>query len=177
MYIRHAILEDLPIIMNIYTRARFFMSAQGNPDQWGVRSWPPEELIRRDIQESNFYVCCESGDIQAVFYYVFGTDIEPTYAEIDHGSWVSDTPYGVIHRIASTGQRTGAGSFCILWAVRKCGHLRIDTHENNRPMRSLLLKLGFSERGIIYVYEEKDPRVAYEIIMPQDNRIHDDFEC
>ncbi len=54
------------------------------------------------------------------------------------------------------------GSFVIDWAYQKCGHLRIDTHEDNVVMQKMLEKNGFEKCGIIYVYEDHYPRLAYE---------------
>ena len=45
----------------------------------------------------------------------------------------------------------------------KCSHLRVDTHEDNKPMQHLAQKYGFSRRGIIYV-EDGTPRIAYDLI-------------
>lgn len=147
--------------MEIYSSAREFMASQGNPKQWGATNWPPEALIRKDIKAGDSYVCIDGGQIVGTFYFVFGEDIDPTYRVIE-GKWLSDTAYGVVHRIATDRARKGVGSFCIDWAYKKCGHLRIDTHEDNMVMKSLLKKMGFSECGIIYVKEDNDPRIAYE---------------
>ena len=93
-----------------------------------------------------------------------GRDIEPTYRHIEDGTWLDDSPYGVVHRLASDGSVKGVGAFCIDWAFRQCGHLRIDTHGDNIVMQNLLAKLGFARRGTIYVEEDEFPRIAYEKI-------------
>ncbi len=161
--IRHAREEDLPRMMEIYAAARSFMASHGNPRQWGATNWPPEELIRKDIQQGTSYVLEENGEVGAVFFYNAGERIEPTYADID-GAWIGGDSYGVVHRIASDGSIKGAGSCCINWAYEQCGHLRIDTHGDNTVMQNLLTKLGFQRCGIIYVYEDHDPRIAFEKI-------------
>ena len=171
------------------------MAENGNPRQWGPTNWPPESLIRLDIEAGNLYVCLrdegnEKEDavegvqkapggemagsvctelttanrrVVAVFFYIAGADIEPCYAGIEDGAWLDPSPYGVVHRIASDGSVKGAGSFCIRWAYEQCGHLRIDTHPDNRVMQGLLAKLGFRRCGIIHVVEDNDPRYAYEL--------------
>ena len=93
-----------------------------------------------------------------------GRDIEPTYRHIEDGAWLDDSPYGVVHRIASDGSVKGVGAFCIDWAFRQCGHLRIDTHGDNTVMQNLLARLGFRRCGTIYVEEDDFPRFAYEKI-------------
>ena len=162
MTIRNAVEADFSAIMEIYARARQFMTAHGNPHQWGDTCWPPEELIRSDIAAKKSYVCDMDGTVAAVFFYDCGPDIEPTYRNIEDGTWENDTPYGVVHRIASAQICKGAGERCIRWAFEQSRHLRIDTHPDNLPMQNLLSKLGFSKRGIIHVVEDDYPRFAYE---------------
>jgi len=165
MEIRHAVDADLGAIMDIYRRARAFMASNGNPNQWGPTNWPPEALIRRDMATGCSYVCTEGGRIVGTFFYTMGKDIEPTYAVIENGGWLDDSPYGVVHRIAADGSTKGVGAFCIQWALERCGHLRIDTHGDNKVMQNLLSKLGFTHCGTIYVEEDNFPRMAYEKIL------------
>ena len=163
MKIRKSASQDLDRMMEIYAFARDFMAAQGNPNQWGPTHWPPEELIRRDMQTGHSYVCVNDADqVIGTFFFIQGKDVEPTYREIDDGHWLDDSPYGVVHRIASDGSEKGIGTFCLEWAYQQCGHLRIDTHGDNTVMQNLLKKLGFIHCGTIYVYEDHDPRLAFE---------------
>lgn len=163
MKIRKSTEADIPRMMEIYAYARSFMAAHGNPNQWGATNWPPEELIRVDIAEGHSYVCVNENDhVVGTFYFNQGRDIEPTYEKIEDGAWLDDSPYGVVHRIASDGSGKGIGTFCINWAYDQCGHLRMDTHGDNTVMQSLLKKLGFIHCGTIYVREDNDPRMAFE---------------
>ena len=162
MEIRKAVPADLPALMAIYAYARRFMADHGNPRQWGPTRWPPEDLVRQDIDAGKSYVCTEGGSILAVFYFDMGEDIEPTYRAIEDGSWQDPSPYGVVHRIAAAEGTKGAGTFCLNWAFGQCGHLRMDTHGDNAVMQALLKKLGFRYRGIIHVVEDNDPRLAFE---------------
>ena len=166
MKIRKTQAEDLDIVLEIYAQARDFMRETGNPTQWGD-TWPPQELIQADIQQQKSYVCVKDIEEKAggttekilgVFFLEVAED--PTYAEIYQGSWLEvNRPYGVVHRIASLGQ--GAGGFCLEWALAECGNIRIDTHEANLPMRSLLKKLGYTYCGMIYTHDGT-PRLAYQ---------------
>lgn len=163
MKIRKTTEADLERVMAIYARARIFMAEHGNPNQWGPTNWPPEDLIRQDIRQGKGYVCLDEDErVIGSFFFDFGPDIEPTYRDIEDGTWREDSPYGVVHRIASDGSRKGTGAFCINWAYSQCGHLRIDTHGDNRVMQDLLTGLGFEKRGIIHVVEDNYPRFAYE---------------
>lgn len=134
------------------------MAEHGNPDQWKV-SYPPVELVEKDVRDGNCYVCEEEGRIVAVFYYKKEED--PTYSYIEDGQWISEEPYGVVHRITSDGTVKGTASFCLAWAFEQCGNLRIDTHRDNVVMQNLLKKNGFSYCGIIYA-EGHSERLAYQ---------------
>lgn len=156
--IRPAAIGDLPAMLALYEDARRFMAETGNPRQWGPNRWPPEDLLRRDIREGHSYVCEADGRAAGTFFFIAGEDIEPTYAVIRDGHWLAEGPYGVVHRIAAR----GCGRACLDWAFARCGHLRIDTHPDNRPMQRLLEKCGFIRCGIIRVPQDDDPRLAYE---------------
>ena len=163
MTIRHSEKRDFNRIMEIYLLARNFMAEHGNPNQWGPTNWPPEELIHSDIQKGNSYVCLnDEGIVVGTFYFTYGEEIEPTYRNITDGTWLDNSPYGVVHRIATDGSERGVGTFCINWAFEQCGHLRIDTHGDNIAMQHLVKKLGFVHCGTIYVEEDNYPRLAFE---------------
>ena len=161
MKIRKTREDDLARIMEIYQSARLFMAENGNPNQWGD-SWPLEEMIRDDIHKGKSYVCINDDEkVIGTFYYVYGTDIEPTYEVIENGNWLDSSAYGVVHRLAGDGSQKGIGAFCLSWAYEQCKHIRIDTHRDNKVMQSLLEKLGFKYCGIIYVRDGSE-RVTYE---------------
>ena len=163
MRIRETRREDLKRIEEIYVIAREFMAAHGNPNQWGPTGWPHMSVIEEDIELGRSFVCVDDDDnVIGTFCYIYGKDIELSYVDIENGSWHDDSPYGVIHRIASDGTVKGTGTFCIRWALSQCGHMRIDTHTDNVTMQRLLENLGFEARGIIYVKEDNYPRIAYE---------------
>ena len=163
MKIRKTKMDDLDAVMKIYEIARKFMAENNNPNQWGKKNWPPESLIIDDIKSEKSYVCVNDDDrVIAVFFYDYGYRIEPTYDKIVNGKWIGSDEYGVIHRIASDMSEKGIGAFCINYAFDKSKHLRIDTHEDNIVMQNLLSKLKFKKCGIIYVYDGKDERVAFE---------------
>ena len=155
--IRPATQADLSDILEIYAHARRFMAENGNPTQWG-QNHPAQHLLDEDISLNRLYVV-ESGErLCGVFMFEVGND--PTYTYIE-GSWRSDTPYGVIHRIAGVGG--GVFAAALEYCSGVIGHLRIDTHADNKPMQHVVEKAGFSKRGIIYV-EDGTPRIAYDRI-------------
>lgn len=159
--IRKTEIKDLPRLLEIYQAARDFMAKTGNPKQWG-KTWPPEKLIKQNIIEGTSYVCEHNGKIIGTFFFKVGKDIEPTYKNISNGNWFDNTPYGVVHRLASDGVVKGIGAFCLNWCFEQCNHLRIDTHPDNTVMINLLTKLNFKKCGIIYVEHDNAPRLAFE---------------
>lgn len=161
MRIRKTRNNELAAVLDIYARARGAMARQGNPHQWGSH-WPPAELIRQDIAAGRSYVCEADGRVVGVFYFAVGPDMEPTYRMIEDGAWLDDSPYGVVHRLASDGSVKGVGRFCLNWAFSQCGHLRADTHPDNETMKKLLPELGFIRCGLIRVARDDSVRLAFE---------------
>ena len=169
MQVRKTQLQDLEEVLDIYQQARDFMKETGNPFQWG-ESWPPSHLIEEDILQQKSYVCVESlpptadtsatEAVVAVFFLEMADD--PTYRQIYPGQWIEpQQPYGVVHRLASSRSVRGAATFCLQWALKQCGNIRIDTHQANLPMRNLLQKLGYHYCGVIHTHDGT-PRLAYQ---------------
>lgn len=158
--IRQAFSADFNDILAIYASARRFMVEHGNPTQWGT-TYPPKETILHDIEQGVLLVLEDEEGLYGVFTLLEGED--PTYQTIQDGSWISDTPYATLHRIASSQRRKGVFRECMDYAKSHYAHLRIDTHEQNEVMRHLILDAGFSYRGKIQV-EDGSFRLAYEWI-------------
>lgn len=158
MEIRPTTTSDLDRVMEIYKQARAFMRAHDNPTQWSG-GWPAREQIEDDIANNKSFVCVHENKIAGVLCFFVGTD--PTYAKIENGQWLSDTPYAVVHRIASSGEFKGTGSFMMEWAYSKHNNVRVDTHEDNYVMQNMLKKLGYTYCGVIRL-ENGDPRLAYQ---------------
>lgn len=157
--VRKAYRDDLPRIQEIYAYARTFMAKNGNPNQW-KSNHPPVSQLESDIEHGDLYVIADENGIHGVFYFCIGED--PTYYEIDCGSWRSNTPYGTIHRIAGDGSGGILGT-AVAFGKQYIGHLRIDTHEDNKVMQSAVVKQGFQFRGIIYI-ADGSPRLAYDLL-------------
>lgn len=157
--IRKATPRDLPRIREIYEMARQFMRKNGNHSQWG-KGDEPEALIEGDICQGNLYVL-EEADIHAVFAFIIGED--PTYLEIEEGSWKSEEPYAAVHRVASDGNVQGVLGHVMDYCSAQVPHLRIDTHTDNKVMQHVLEKYGFVSCGIVHV-PDGSPRIAYELL-------------
>ena len=158
MEIRKTTADDLERVMEIYALARTFMAETGNPNQWKTHK-PQRELIEKDIEIGQSYVCTEDEKIIGVLAFILGED--PTYKVIYDGKWVGDEPYAVVHRIASSGEVKGTGTFMMKWAESQFPHIRIDTHKDNKVMQNMLSKLGYTYCGIILL-EDGDERLAFE---------------
>lgn len=179
MIIRKAEKKDMEELLKLYARARAFMKETGNPNQW-KDSYPQPEVVEKGIQEGKAYVALaegpeesgeegsvQKGEILGTFY--FAIEEDPSYQRIEGGSWLNAQPYGVIHRVASSGRGKGFSAACFAWAAQQClkagcGNLRIDTHEDNRVMQHVLEKNGFSYCGRIYL-ADGSPRLAYQKIL------------
>ena len=133
------------------------MRADGNHDQWSAPGFPDDTLLLRDIARGGGFVI-ENSTIVA--YFALLPSPEPTYDVID-GAWLTDEPYGVIHRMASYPEVHGIFSTVINYAASRYAHLRIDTHRDNRIMQHLIEKHGFTYCGIIWL-EDGTERLAYE---------------
>lgn len=162
MLVRKATHADLDRAMELYDVARAFMRANGNHVQW-VNGYPSRSIVEADLAHGDLFVCEDEGEMLAVMAYIKGPD--ETYAYIEGGSWLSDQPYYVVHRIAVGPSGRGIGTFCLNWAIadaasRGCG-LRCDTHEANMPMRRMLTRVGLVPCGTIYV-EDGTPRLAFQ---------------
>ena len=157
--VRKAKMSDLPQLLSVYARAREFMKKTGNPDQWRD-NYPPRETVVDDIEKEQLYVVLDGDILLGVFMFFLGP--EPTYERIE-GAWGYDTPYGTIHRVASSGEGRGLFSRVLEFCIEKTPHIRIDTHADNLVMQHTLEKHGFNRCGKIYL-QNGDPRIAYELM-------------
>ena len=155
--IRNTTLSDLDRVMEIYALAKAFMRKTGNLTQW-EDGYPPRALIEKEIAAGQSFVIETESGVHAVFSFLLGED--PTYRRID-GAWLSDKPYGTIHRIASDGTLAGVFSAAVAFCQKTIPHLRVDTHEDNKIMQHVTQKNGFIRCGIIQI-ANGDPRVAFE---------------
>ena len=147
--IRKTLETDIPAVMAIYDAARAFMRAHGNATQW-PEGTPSAEQLAADIAAGGSYVCEVDGRVVATFAFLPGPD--ECYDVIEDGQWRSDTPYAVLHRVASDG--TVHGIAAAMFAF-------IDTHADNLPMQGASLKAGFERAGVVYV-SDGTPRVAFD---------------
>ncbi|WP_343008286.1 N-acetyltransferase [Parolsenella catena] len=165
MHIRTATIADLDALERIYATARRFMAENGNPTQWGDGR-PTRDEVAETVRAGACLVGVDDTD-EPHFAFSLYSQADPTYERIYDGSWLNDAPYVTIHRVASDG--TGHGVFASIVAFARTRaeglglrDVRIDTHEDNKPMQHLVGKAGFAYCGIIHL-ADGDPRLAYQL--------------
>lgn len=68
--IRPTRLEELDQVMPFYERARRFMAANGNANQW-INGYPASDDIRQDIENGDSYVFVnENGELEGCFAFI-----------------------------------------------------------------------------------------------------------
>lgn len=164
MEFRKSVKSDIPQIMSIVKQAQAYFKEQ-NIDQW-QNGYPNEEVINNDIKNEDSYVIIKEDEVVATTVVSF--DKESSYKNIIDGKWLTNGDYGVIHRVAVNNNYKGLGlshkimkyaeELCLEKGVHS---IKVDTHEENIPMQSLLKKNGFEYCGVIYL-EDGGKRVAFE---------------
>lgn len=159
-FVRKAQPSDEDEINKIFSGARAYMSSLGNP-QW-QDGHPSAAFIKSSTARGELFVVCRENRIAAVFSEV---ESDKYYDAAD--IWACSGKYLAVHTVAVSQDFRGCGCarFILSYAenvARSLGahSLRLDTHELNVPMRSLLTSCGFCLRGAISVREQ--PRIAYE---------------
>ena len=158
--------------MEIYADGRRALAALGI-DQW-QNGQPSRDVVEADVARGETFVVVDADGIGGVA--MIGAGGEPTYDSID-GAWLtkstsSNPSYLVVHRIATAADHAHRGMAKGLFSfaeqrARELGKVsvRIDTHQGNVRMRTLMKRLGYAERGIILLEpgaEGTRERVAFE---------------
>lgn len=176
--VRRAELSDLDRVMEVLGEGREALGELGI-DQW-QRGYPSEEVVRRDIAGGNCWVAVpEDADGVIMATACVTLDGEPIYDVID-GAWqtegTSENPsYATVHRVAVSSQGARRGLARLLFShaeslARDAGYrsVRVDTHEGNVRMRTLLPSLGYTQCGVVMLADPSEPtreRTAYEKVI------------
>lgn len=163
--LRLACEDEVPLCMEFIDDARAHQREQGFM-QWTDTS-PNIGHVVDDIKYKRGYFLT-FGD-KPLGYLCLSFDGEPVYGGLE-GKWLSDSEYAVIHRLAFGKAARGKGAsrdvfrlaeeICIDRGVHS---LRIDTHENNKKMRHIIEREGFTYCGTVYY--NSSPRMAFEKII------------
>lgn len=156
---------DLAGCMALIGEAKAFLKQHG-VDQW-QDGYPEETDIAGDIAAQKGYVLADGAVLAA--YCCIDFDGEPAYEGLQ-GSWLSDGPYAVIHRLAVSRAYKGQGLAKRLFAeaeamaaAQDVRSVRVDTDENNTVMRSLIDGLGFTYCGTIWF--AGSPKIAFQKVL------------
>ena len=166
MIIRKAEMRELGTIMPLFDRARTFMRATGNPNQW--THYPTEEILRNDIGRGECYVMESAAGIEGVFVMSFGKDKDYELPE----AGFAPGEYASLHRLASAGHRQGIFRAMLCYAQERADCLRADTHAENHIIQTLLEKNGFCRRGELTREGERFP--TYEWVRETENSTIED---
>ncbi len=163
MKIRLALESEFSIAMDMINMAKKHLKDQGI-DQWQT-GYPDEECIRNDIKSSKGFFFVDDNEL-LVGYVCIDFDGEPAYDHLN-GSWSSDAPYVVAHRMAFTDAARGKGISQIAFALiedyarnKGISSFRVDTDADNKKMRHILEKFGFIYRGTIWF--DNSEKIAFD---------------
>jgi GNAT superfamily N-acetyltransferase len=167
MEFRKSNMTDLPAVMKIIRQAQEYMR-ENRLDQW-QDGYPDENQIKDDIVKGCGYVLLDgtvTAGTAAIFF-----DGETSYDRIYQGQWLTEGEYAAVHRVAvSSAYRNKGAAVTMMKHIEKLClkrgvySIKIDTHEDNRPMRRFLEKCGFIYCGVIYL-NDGSKRLAYEKIL------------
>lgn len=169
--IRSAVKADLSAICDLFAKSRQTMKEQGI-DQW-QDGYPFSTDIEEDMKLDQAYVLVKESTVIGYFAYTSGK--EEVYEKITEGAFREDGyRYSSVHRVAVSPELRGHGlGGRVFDYATKLAHidhalsLRCDTHEDNKPMRSLLGKCGFQYCGVVY-YErngQREKRIAFDLLL------------
>lgn len=154
IHLRPAEKEDIGAIWEILRDAIVRRKNEGS-EQW-QNGYPNPEVIRQDIAHRYGYVAIDHAG-QILGYLSLSFDGEPAY-EIEGVKWISDRPYGVVHRLAVNGNHAGKGigtrmmhgveQICI---DHQTYSIKIDTNFDNLSMLRILEKLNFLYCGEVWI--------------------------
>ncbi|MBS4456273.1 N-acetyltransferase [Tuanshanicoccus lijuaniae] len=156
MKIRPTKVADIDTLKGLFERGRLYQVATGNVNQW-TKGYPSTAILKEDIAQQGSYVVEIEQAIVGSFFLLKTPD--PTYTIIEEGQWLNDAPYVTVHRLVTVPNK-GLGKAVLRVIMNQYDNVRIDTHEQNSPMRHVLETLGFQYCGIIFL-ANGDPRVAY----------------
>ncbi|MFV0173902.1 GNAT family N-acetyltransferase [Empedobacter falsenii] len=163
---RKAVNVDLDRILEILQQAIHKRKEEGSK-QW-QNGYPNKEVIKDDLINGYGYVIVD--ELHLIIGYLALIDREePAYNNLV-GSWLSDKPYLVIHRLAIAQDVSikGIGT----WTMKEVEHIallkgihsiKVDTNFDNLSMLRILEKLGYKYCG--EVHYDGDPRKAYEKLL------------
>lgn len=172
MRIRQAEEKDLTEILEIVQDAVNLLK-QNKVNQW-QKGYPNKEVFINDINHKTLFVLDE--ERQVIGFCNLSKDSDPSYEKIYLGKWLTKiNSYVTIHRLAVRKEyyHKGAAKMLLEFSEKYAKEnnlisIRVDTHQDNIPMRKLLEKMGYLQCGIIHLIgysDEDNERIAYEKLL------------
>ncbi len=165
MVLRKAERAELPAIWEIIQHAIEQRRRDGSR-QW-QDGYPNPGTLENDFNQGMAYVVEEKGDLLLYAAVIF--EPEPAYAAIE-GRWLTDGPYLVLHRVATSSKAAGKGIGTVFFRMaedlcqeRGVPSIKVDTNFDNKPMLRILEKLGYTYCGEVYF--RGSARRAYEKVL------------
>ena len=136
-------------------------------NQW-QDGYPNPEVIASDISNGIGFVLVIDNVIAG--YTAIAINDEPSYDELEGGSWLTEGDFVVFHRAAISKDFVGKGLARILFQCienyafeNDIFSVKADTNFDNEPMLYLFDKLGYVYCGEVYF--RGAPRKAYEKVL------------
>lgn len=162
--VRRAVPGDLEAVWALARRAAARMNAEGS-EQWG-EDYPTRDLYQGDIQRGELW-CAATPEGRVLGAACVNCDLDPAYQAV---AWTLPGPAMTVHRAAvdPAVQRQGTAAVLLLQAMalaREAGvpSMRVDTYQKNAKMQGLFRKLGFLQRGEVYLQGRPLPYPAFEL--------------
>ena len=142
MKVRPATKDDLSDVMTCVKRLKREYFEANNIPQW-QGDYPAKSDFAADLEAKRLFVMY-MGECLVGFASV-GFEDEPTYSEVEGGSWKENGDYAVVHRFGINPDWHGMGMGTALMGLadklceaRGVSAVRADTHEQNAWMSRLL---------------------------------------
>ena len=162
---RKATDKDVKTATALIEQAKVFLRENG-VDQWQT-GYPNEEAIAGELQRGEGYVMEVVGQVRGYACISFAG--EPCYIDLA-GIWLSDLPYGVLHRMAIDVVCKGNGAVPAFFRFaeelcreRDIRSIRVDTDADNRMMQRVLEKQGFTYCGTVCF--DNSEKIAFEKLL------------
>jgi GNAT superfamily N-acetyltransferase len=147
--------EDLERVMALYRDCTEKMNANGLFN-WD-KTYPDTETILQNIKDQSLYLFTNEG-LEGV---VCLDENQPS--AYDEKDWELPDSFVCVHRLAISPGHQGKGlskrmmNRIEVWARgRGYGHIRLDAFSENKIARNLYTKLGYTEKGLVHLYPEKE---------------------
>jgi len=167
--IRKAKLTELDQIEKILASGREYLRDRGLP-QWQNGYGPTRSMAEDDIHHGDGYVL-EAGGLVCGYAAMVG-GIEEAYSTI-RGEWDErHDKYITIHRVAinASSRATGLSGPFMRGLIkiarrRRFRDIRIDTYPKNEIMQRVILRAGFTYRGLVHMPIPDGERLAYQLVV------------